>query len=167
MVHISNINTLKSIYYPHFDSIIKYGIILEGNSSNSVKIFTLQNKIVRIMTGARPRTSCKSLFKQWEILTVLCQYILSFTNFNINNQEIFQTNSSIHNANTRNKLHLHIPNANLPCFQKSTFYAGTKIFNSLPPSVTILKNEKAQLRQWKKSKKMSVSQIPSSESCRV
>jgi hypothetical protein len=27
MVHISNINTLKSIYYAFFPSIIKYGII--------------------------------------------------------------------------------------------------------------------------------------------
>jgi len=30
--------------------------------------------------------------------------LLSFMNFIINNQEIFQTNSYIHNTNTRNKL---------------------------------------------------------------
>jgi len=141
-----NINTLKSIYYPHFDSIIKYGIMFWGNSSNSAKIFTLQKKIFRIMAGAQPRTSCRSLLKQLEIITVLCQYILSFMNFIINNQEIFHTNSSIHNANTRNKHHLHRPNANLSCLQKTTFYAGTKLFNSLPPSMTILKNDKAQFK---------------------
>ena len=45
MVHVSNINTLKSVYYAYFQSIIKYGIILWGNSSNSGKIFTLQKKI--------------------------------------------------------------------------------------------------------------------------
>jgi hypothetical protein len=39
MVHISNINTLISIYYAYFPSIIKYGIILEVNSSNIRKIF--------------------------------------------------------------------------------------------------------------------------------
>jgi len=75
MVHSSNMNTLKSIYYTHFDSLIKYGIIVWGNSSNSAKIFTLQKKIVRIMVGAQPRNSCRSLFKQLEIITVLCQYI--------------------------------------------------------------------------------------------
>jgi hypothetical protein len=32
------------------------------------------------------------------------------------------------------------------CFQKSTFYDGIKIFNSLPPSVTVLKNEKAKFQ---------------------
>jgi hypothetical protein len=48
MVHISNINTLKSIYYAYFHSTIKYGTIFWGNSSNSGKIFTLQKKTVRI-----------------------------------------------------------------------------------------------------------------------
>jgi len=66
-------------------------------------------------------------------------------NFVIKNQEIFQTNLSIHNINTRNKL-LRRPNANLSCFQKSTFYAGIKIFNSLPPSVTIVKNDKVKFK---------------------
>jgi len=44
MVHISNINSLKSIYYAYFHSITKYGIIFWGNSSNSGKIFTVQKK---------------------------------------------------------------------------------------------------------------------------
>jgi len=54
MVHISNINTLKSIYYAHFHSVIKYGIIIGSNSSNSGKIFTLEKQIVRRMAGAQP-----------------------------------------------------------------------------------------------------------------
>jgi hypothetical protein len=41
MVHISNINTLKSTYYAYFHSIIKYGTIFGGNSSNIGKIFIL------------------------------------------------------------------------------------------------------------------------------
>jgi len=48
--------------------------------------------------------------------------------------------------NTVNKHHLHRPNDNITCFQKSTFYAGIKIFNSLPLSVTVLKNNKAKLK---------------------
>jgi hypothetical protein len=81
MVHISNTNTLKSIY---FLSVIKYGLMLWGNSSNSVKIFTLQKNIVTIMAGAQPRPSC-SVIKQPEILPVPCQYILSLMSFIINN----------------------------------------------------------------------------------
>jgi len=62
-------------------------------------------------------------------------------NLNVNNQENFQTNSNAHSITVRNKHHVHIPNANLSCFQKSTFFAVIKIFNSLPHSVTCLKNE--------------------------
>ena len=36
-----------------------------------------------------------------------------------------------------NKHYIRRPNANLSCFQKSTFYIGIKIFNSLPPSLTL------------------------------
>ena len=86
------------------------------------------------------------VYKQLVILPIPCQYLLSLINFIINNQVIFQTNSSMHNVNTRNKNHIHRPNANLSCIQKSTFYAGSKIFNSVPPSVSILKNDKVKFK---------------------
>jgi hypothetical protein len=40
LVYISNINTLKSIYYANFHSIIKYGTIFWGTSYNGGKTFT-------------------------------------------------------------------------------------------------------------------------------
>ena len=99
------------------------------------------------MADAQARTFCRSLFKQLEVPPVACLYILLLVNFIIDNQEIFQKkNSSICTINTRNKHHLHRPNANLSCFQNSTFCAGIKLFNCLPPSVTILKNDKAKFR---------------------
>jgi hypothetical protein len=86
MFHISNINTLKPIYFAYFHSIVQYGILFWGNSTNSRKIFTLQKKIIRIMVDAHPRTSCRSLFKKLEILPVPCQYIFSLMNFLVDNQ---------------------------------------------------------------------------------
>ena len=98
------------------------------------------------MAGAQPRTSCRGLFTQFEILPVPCQYIFSLMNFTVNNKENVQTNSSIHNINTRNRHHLWRPNANLSCFQKSTSYDGIKIFNMVPHSLTIPKNEKTKFK---------------------
>ena len=118
IIHSRNINTLKSIYYVYFHSIIKKGITFWGNSSKSGNIFTLQKKIFRIIAGAQARTWCRSLFKQLGILPVPCKYMLSLISFIINNQEIFPANSIIHNINTRNKLHLHRLSANLAYFQK-------------------------------------------------
>jgi len=40
-------------------------------------------------------------------------------NFAVNNQEKFQTNSVVHNVNTRKKYHIYRPIAKLSCFQKS------------------------------------------------
>jgi hypothetical protein len=119
---------------------------LDVNSSDSGKIFTLQNKIIRIMADAQCRTSHRNLFKKIEILSVQCQHILSLMNFIVNNQENFQTNSSIHNINTRSKHHFHRQNSNLSCFQKSAFYAGLRIFNSLLRSLTILKHGKPKFK---------------------
>jgi len=42
---------------------MKYGIV-GGNHSYSLKYFTLQKLIVRIMGVAQPRTSCSSSFNQ-------------------------------------------------------------------------------------------------------
>jgi len=115
-----------------------------GISSSSGKFFTLQKKIFRIMICAQLGTRCRSLFTQLEILFLLYQNAHSLMSFNINSQEIFQTNSSVHDMNTRNKHHLHQPNAKQTSSQTRTFYAGINMFNISPPSVTILKNYKAK-----------------------
>jgi len=92
------------------------------------------------MAGAQATTSCTSLLKQLVTVPVQCQYVLLLMNFMTSNQVNFQTNSSIYNTNTRNKHHLHRQNVKLSCFRKSTLYARIKVFNSLPPSLTICKN---------------------------
>ena len=76
----------------------------------------------------------------------LLKHWLANRSFFIGNQETFQTNSSVHNINTRNKHHLHRPVANLSCFQRGASYSGIRIFNSLPQSITNLKNEKTQFK---------------------
>jgi hypothetical protein len=44
---------LKSYYFDYFHSITKSGIIFRGNSQNSIKKFTLQEKIFRLMAGVK------------------------------------------------------------------------------------------------------------------
>jgi hypothetical protein len=119
MSHISSTETLKSIYFAYFHSIMKCGIIFYGNSHNSRKIFTVQKKIIRIMASVKTGNSRRSLFKRLEVLTLPCEYIFLLMNFRVNNQEYFQTNSALHSVNTRNRHDLHIRTANLSCFQKN------------------------------------------------
>jgi len=113
----------------------KDAVFSEDNSSNN-RIITLQKQLIKTMAGAPTKTSCRGLIEQLEIL-----------NFISSNQKGFRTNSSIHNIKTKNKHHLHRPNASLSFFPKSMFCAGIRIFKNLPPSVTILKNHKAAIRK--------------------
>jgi hypothetical protein len=100
--YICNNYTLRSIYFAYFHSIMSYGIIFWGNSSNGRKIFTLQKIIIRIMVGAHPRTDdVESYLKNYKYLLSQSNiYIYSLVSFLIGNQEKFQTNWSVHNNNT-------------------------------------------------------------------
>jgi hypothetical protein len=119
--HISNIDTLKLIYFAYFHSLMKYGITFWGNSSDSKKVFTLQTKAVIIIVGTKPQIPCSDPFKESQILPLPCKYIFSLLNFVINNLRHFQIKSAKHCVNTTNKHNLQRPTANLTRFQKSIY----------------------------------------------
>jgi hypothetical protein len=118
MPHTTSTDTLKSIYFAYFHSVMKYGVIFWVNFPSSEIIFTLQKRNVRIIADVKSRNSCRNLVTSLEILPLSCEYIFTSMNFVVNNQEHFQTNSAIHSVNTRNRDHLYRPTANFSCFQK-------------------------------------------------
>jgi hypothetical protein len=85
MSHISSTDTFKSIYFAYFHSTVKYGIVFWGNSPNN-KIFTLQKRTVKIITGVKSKYSCRNLFMRIDISPLPCKYIFSLMNSVINNQ---------------------------------------------------------------------------------
>jgi hypothetical protein len=118
------INSLKMIYYSYFHSVMTYGLLFCRNSPESIKIFSLQKKIIRLMTGCRYRDSCIKLFINSEILPLLSQYILSLLMFMIRNRSQFSINSEIHNSNTRQHANFHQPSVNVTKYQKGVYYLG-------------------------------------------
>ena len=104
----------------------------------SVKVFRLQKRIIRIMTGKRNKDSCRKLFKGLEIFPLPSLYIYFLLWFVRKNMDQFTTNNNVHNINTRIRHNFHIPTVNLKKYQTGVFYMGIKIFNSLP---TYVKNE--------------------------
>ena len=84
---------LKSVYYSYFHSPVTFGIIFWGNSSLRIRVFRLQRRVIRIITGSRPRDSCRQLFKKLGILTLISQHILSLLLFIVTNKALFQVNS--------------------------------------------------------------------------
>jgi len=60
-------NALKMLYFSYAHSIISYGIIFWGNSTNSIKIFRLQKKIIRIMTKSKKKQNhAEDCLQKWK-----------------------------------------------------------------------------------------------------
>ena len=96
-----SLNTLKTIYYSYFNTIISYDLPFWGNSSHSIKIFRLQKRTIRIMIGCKSRVSCRNLFRRLQILPFVTQYILSLVLFVVKNRNLFLLNSENHTTSTR------------------------------------------------------------------
>ena len=84
---------------------------------------------------AKARDSCREMFRELGILTLYSQYIFSTLMFVVRHKDIFTVNNELHKINTRHKLDLHVPLANLTKVQKGVYYSGVTLFNSLPPSI--------------------------------
>jgi hypothetical protein len=142
--------TLRTIYYAYIHSILSYGIIFGRNSSNVNKLFILQKKIVRILSNAGTRESCREAFKNTQIMTLYSQYIYSLILFTVDNKHLFTPNNKIHKYTTRNNSNLHLPTINLTKFYKGPYILGTKAFNHLPQYLKLLVND---IKCFKKSLK--------------
>jgi len=138
--HIVPQSTLRTIYYAYIHSILSYGIILWGRSSNVSKLFILQNRTIRIITNTGVRESCREAFKIMEIMTY-SQHIFSLILFAVKNKHLFTSNNEIHTYKTRNYLNFHLPTVNLTKFYKGPYILGTKAFSHLPRHIKILVND--------------------------
>jgi len=98
--------SLKINYYPFFHSAMCYGIIFWGNSLHGSTNFSTQKKEIRIMEGCGNRLPCTNLFKKFQILPLISQYILSCLMFVVQNKNLSSTNIENHNIDTRQRNNL-------------------------------------------------------------
>ena len=110
----------------------RIGCVRTIKVKNTIRIFRLQKRILRIMTGCGMKDPCRELFIELKFLTFLSLYIYQLIMFVNNNSELYITNDSIHNYNTRLKKNLHQPVTNLTRYQNGVLCKGTKMYNSLP-----------------------------------
>jgi hypothetical protein len=114
---------------------MSYGIIFWGNSYDSIKIFRMQKRVIRIIMGHGNRDCCRNLFNELKILPFISQYIFSLLVFVVNNRDQFLINSEMHSINTRQGSNFHLPPANLDIYHKGVHYSGIKVYKSLPSSI--------------------------------
>jgi hypothetical protein len=73
-----------------------------GQSANSIRVFRLQKRIIRIMMGCKNRDSCRKSFICLKILPLPSQYIFCLLLFVVKNRELFSTNNELHSFGTSN-----------------------------------------------------------------
>jgi hypothetical protein len=90
--------------FAYFNPIIKFGIIFWRNSTNICYVFTLQKRIITIISGVGAKNTCRNLFVKPDILPVSCQYILSLLMLMVDNLKNYQTGLPVHGLNTRTRI---------------------------------------------------------------
>lgn len=112
-----------------------YAILAWGHAAQSYRVFKIQRKMIRIISGLGYRSDCKSAFTDHNILTFPSMYVLECLTYIKSNLKELPTNADNHNHNTRKKSDLSIPFCRLSKSQNSYIPVGIKMFNKLPSSV--------------------------------
>ena len=142
---------LYNIYNALILSYISYDILAWGNTSSFLlkRILVLQNRALRIIDHVDYRAHSNPLFCNHNTLKINDIYFLQleiflyqfFTHDLPNSfQQMFITNTSIHQHRTRQSGDLHIPYVHTSLAQKNINYQGPKYCNSLSNNLKCLKS---------------------------
>jgi hypothetical protein len=87
---VLGLKIIMQIYFSYVHSVLNYGIMFWGTSPHSRSIFIPQKRIVRCMMKAKPKDSCRELFKKLGMLTLYSQYIFSTLMFVVKHKDLFK-----------------------------------------------------------------------------
>jgi hypothetical protein len=71
---VFSLKALRMIYFSSAHSIVSYGMIFWGSSSDSKVIFKIQGSIIRVIMHSDSKASCHEFFKKLHILPLYSQY---------------------------------------------------------------------------------------------
>lgn len=130
--------SLKMIYYGYIHSLLSYGIVFWGSSSELQEIFKIQKWSIRIIKKISNRTSCRPFFKELSILPLPSLYIFELLTFVKGNEPVFVRNSDFHNYNTRHKESFSVEKHCSALYERGPRNAGITLYNKLPKEITRL-----------------------------
>ena len=78
-------------------------MILWGGDPESIRIFRLQNKVMRLIGKMGRYASCRNLFKELNILPLPCLYISEVVCYVKSNMDKMKCNEELHDHCTRQK----------------------------------------------------------------
>lgn len=112
--------------------------------SSLKKLITKQNKIVRIISGANPRSKARALYSKLKLLTLndittyqQCIFIYQCLNklMPAHFAHLFETNQNVYRYNTRSSLLIHLPRPRTLSYQQNIRFVGPKKWNALSNNI--------------------------------
>lgn len=145
-----DLDLLLSTYHSLIASIMNYALICWGHSSHANRIFKLQRKAIRVITGSGYREDVKDKFVDLKILTLPSLYIYNCLLYVKQNINQFTPQNEIHTYPTRANNLIRIGYLRLAASRNGINYYGPMFFNYLPLHVARLplKNFKLVVKQF-------------------
>lgn len=128
-----NVDTLITAYYGLVESILRYGIVFWGNSTDKEIVFKMQKRCLRAMFKIHMTDSCRPLFLKHRILTLPSLYIIEVALFVKNNPHLFPLKSNFVARNRREDRLCLFP-SKTALLRNSIVCMGPIIYNKLPKS---------------------------------
>jgi hypothetical protein len=148
---ILSLNLIRNIYFTKFHSLLRFGILFWGGAGGELmtRMLRIQKRVIISMVGVNSRTSCRHLFKELNILTLVSLYILEVICYIRKHHQYVELNSNIHTYNTWRKKDIHIQVCSTHLFQRSVINMGTKLHNKLPGYIKGIDSYKTFKKEWK------------------
>lgn len=123
---------LRIAYFGMFHSKLSYAILSWGHSSSRHRLFALQRRAVRTVSGAGYRDGCRHLFTQLGILTLPSLFALESLYYIRRNLHRYTVQGVGHKYDTRKGGDLSIEFMRLTRSRTAVSYHGIQLFNRLP-----------------------------------
>lgn len=152
LTKVASRNTAMTAYYAYIESVLRYGLIIWGNSTDVGKVFVAQKKCIRAICGVAPDVSCKPLFKDLHILPLPCLYILEAAKFVKLHQAEYYIKAKDTMARSRRYperlVHTEVPKSTK--YQKNCYWMCKIIYNKIPQFIKELPMNrfKLELNRW-------------------
>lgn len=127
-----NRHILRTLYFAHFHSQLRYGIIHWALCTDFSRVFVIQKYAVRIIAGLKYGESCRSAFKDLNILTAIGVYIYELVCFVRTHKNLFDGNAVDHKYETRHRQLLSCDLHSSTLYQKGAHYRGCFLYNLVP-----------------------------------
>lgn len=137
--NVTNIKTAIISYHAYVESILRYGVIVWGNSTDMTRAFIAQKKCIRAICGIKPDDSCRPMFKKLCLLPLPCIYIYEICIFVVKHVQLFKTANEICPRIRRDPFRL--VQSDLPRltkYNKNCLATCVRIYNKMPSHFKVL-----------------------------